>query len=268
MNTASAKQEFMEQDVVLEEWSVQVDRSQPPRRIRIRPYQARDREVVRWLCCETGFLGKPIDPIYRDRELFADLITNPYLDHEPEWALVAESDGRVVGYLLGSVNPHFGRTLMVSGFQTACKMLTRLLTGKYQDHPRSELFVRWMLTKGLMEQPHHPEDAAHLHMNLEKWLRWGGLARRLWTLYEDRLRRAGISRYYAQFFSCSQRNPERMYARCGFKVYARSVTTMWHPEIPDPVAIVCAEKILDDPSLVAAAPQARRWPRLAALHRA
>jgi hypothetical protein len=247
MSFVQAKQEFPDHQLILEEYYVPGGRSHPPRQILIRRYQESDREAVRWLCCETGFLGRPIDPIYRDRELFADLITNPYLDHEPEWALIAESDGQVVGYLLGSANLHFSRTLMLSGFQTVCKMLSRLLTGKYHDHPRSEQFVRWVLTKGLKEQPHHPEEAAHLHVNLEKGYRLGVVALRLWSHYEDMLRVAGISHYYGEFFSCPQRNPERMYAWCGFKLYDRSDTTMFQPEIPDPVTIVCAHKILDDP---------------------
>jgi hypothetical protein len=246
MNRARAKQYFLEK-TILEKCYVNGDRSYPPRLVHIRRYQRSDRFAVRRICCDTGFLGNPIDPIYRDRELFADLITNPYLDYEPEWALITESDGQVVGYLLGSVNPHFSRTLMFSGFQTACKMLSRLLTGKYRDHPRSELFVRWVFTNGFMEQPNHPGNAAHLHMNLEKGYRQGCVARHLWSLYEDMLRAAGINHYYAEFFSCCQRNPERMYSRCGFKLYDRSHTTMFHPEIPDPVTIVCAHKILDDP---------------------
>lgn len=110
--------------------------------VRLRQYQDHDRDEVCRICCETGFLGKPIDGIYRDRELFADLLTNAYLDYEPEWTLVAENKGRIAGYLTGSVDPRFNRTLMKSGFQTACKMLKRLLTGKYADYPRSEQFVR------------------------------------------------------------------------------------------------------------------------------
>ncbi|MEJ2672742.1 MAG: hypothetical protein P8168_11200, partial [Deltaproteobacteria bacterium] len=239
-------QSFLEQQMVLEECQVQSGGSNL-RRVQIRQYQESDRTAVRWICCETGFLGRPIDPIYRDRELFADLITNPYLDNEPEWAFVAESGGQVVGYLLGSVSPHFSRTLMLSGFHTACKMLTRLLTGKYSDHPRSEQFVRWLLTKGFKEQPNHPEDASHLHLNLEKEFRRGIVALRLWSNYEDRLRAVGLSHYYGEFFSCAQRKPETMYARYGFKLYDRSITTMFQPEIPDPVFIVCAHKILDNP---------------------
>ncbi len=54
--------------------------------IRLRSYQDTDREEVRRFCCETGFLGNPIDDIYRDHELFADLFLNAYLDYEPEWS--------------------------------------------------------------------------------------------------------------------------------------------------------------------------------------
>jgi hypothetical protein len=213
--------------------------------IRLRQYRESDREEVRRICCDTGFLGGPIESIYQDRELFADLFTGVYLEHEPDWSLVAESQGRVAGYLLGSVSPHFSRALMLSGFQTACKMLHRLLTGKYSHHPRSEQFVRWVLTKGLMEQPKHPEEAAHLHINLERQLRWGSVALGLLVTFEDKLASAGIDHYYAKFFSCPQRNPERLHDRLGLKVYDRSASTIFQPEIADPINIVCTHKRLN-----------------------
>src|SRR2546423_9551679 len=71
----------------------------------IRKYCARDREIVRHLCCETGFLGNPIDPVFEDRELFADFLTGYYTDWEPESAFVLEVGGVVKGYLLGSRRP-------------------------------------------------------------------------------------------------------------------------------------------------------------------
>lgn len=211
----------------------------------VRQYREKDREGVRRICCETGFLGHPIDPIYQDRELFADLFTKPYLDHEPEWTLVVESGGRIAGYLTGSVRSSFNRTLMLCGFQTACKMLRRLLAGNYSLHPRSEQFVRWVLVKGLAEQPKHPENAGHLHMNLERPLRWGWAARRLLSMYENMLYAAEIDHYYVKFFSCSQRNPERMYHRLRFEVYDRVPSTIFHPEISRAFYIVCAHKRLN-----------------------
>jgi hypothetical protein len=210
-----------------------------------RQYLEPDREEVRRICCDTGFLGNPVDPLFQDRELFADLFTNAYLDYEPEWTLVADRGGLVAGYLTGSVAPGFNRNLMRSGFQTACKMLKRLVTGKYRHHPRSEQFVRWVLTRGLMEQPSHPEGAAHLHLNLERPLRWGAVARRLLATFESMILAAGINHYYAKFFSCPKRNPEHLYDRLGFQVYSRTETTIFQPEIADRVHIVCVQRRLN-----------------------
>ena len=50
----------------------------------VRKFDSRDRDAVRFLCCETGFLGKPVDPVFEDRELFADYLTSYYTDVEPE----------------------------------------------------------------------------------------------------------------------------------------------------------------------------------------
>jgi hypothetical protein len=44
-------------------------------RIRVRPYRAHDLPAVRRICADTGFLGKPINPVFEDRELFADYLT-------------------------------------------------------------------------------------------------------------------------------------------------------------------------------------------------
>ena len=59
----------------------------------IRPYRPSDRDAVRRLCCETGYLGKAIDPVFEDRELFADYLTRFYTDREPESTFVLEQDG-------------------------------------------------------------------------------------------------------------------------------------------------------------------------------
>jgi hypothetical protein len=95
------------------------------------------------------------------------LFATPYLDYGADWAWVADDGGRVVGYLLGSVSPSFNYTLLYSGFQTTRKMITRAATGCYARHPRTRHFIRWLLVNGYREQPRHPEDAAHLHLNLE-----------------------------------------------------------------------------------------------------
>lgn len=211
---------------------------------RIRTYQEADREAIRQLCCDTGFLGRPVEPLFQDRELFADLFTKAYLDHQPEWALVAEVDGRVVGYLLGAVSRHFELALLHSGFQTAAKMLFRLATGRYAHHPRSEEFVRWLLTVGFREQPKHPPNSAHLHWDIERGFHGRGITLRLWQVFEKKLRAAGIRHCYGAFFSYRRRRPEMVYARYGFTVFDRRRTSVFQPEIPGPVEVVCVHREL------------------------
>ncbi|HEV2391987.1 MAG TPA: hypothetical protein VG146_06445 [Verrucomicrobiae bacterium] len=212
---------------------------------RIRPYLDSDRPAIRRLCCDTGFLGNPVDGLFQDRELFADLFTKPYLEYEPEWALVAEVDGRVIGYLLGAVRRNFDFMLMRSGFETAAKMVFRLAAGRYAGHPRSRRFIRWLLTTGFWEQPRHPSNAAHLHWDLDKGFRGRGICLRLWTIYEHRLRQAGVKRCYGAFFSYKRRRPESVYARYGFSVFDRKRTTLFQPEIAEPMEVVCVQKAFE-----------------------
>lgn len=208
----------------------------------IRSYQPTDRDSVCQLCCDTGFLGQPVDLLFRDRDLFAELFTKPYLDYEPECGFVAEAEGRVVGYLLGSVRRHFEWLQMFAGFQTATKMIGRLAMGHYANHPRSKKFIRWLFTSGLSEQPKHPAGAAHLHFNIDQRHRGRGIAARLWKAYQERLREVGVSKCYGAFFSCPKRRPEAAYGRYGFTVYDRRRTTLFEPEISDPVEVVCVCK--------------------------
>ena len=69
--------------------------------ISIRPYEPGDRAAVRRICHETGFMGEPVDWLWRDVESFAELFTGWYTDHEPQSASVIDIDGQVKGYLLG-----------------------------------------------------------------------------------------------------------------------------------------------------------------------
>ena len=104
--------------------------------VKIRKYEKKDRDSVRKICCDTGMLGKPIDEVYIDRELFADMIIAPYLDIEPEHTFVAEHKNKVVGYLSGALNKEFETKRNPKILRTAGKMLWRSLKGNYNNHKR------------------------------------------------------------------------------------------------------------------------------------
>lgn len=209
--------------------------------VSIRPFQPSDRASICRLCCETGFLGEPVDSLFQDRELFAELYTRAYLQHESEWILVAEKHKQVVGYLLGSVRPHFDLVLLRSGLVTTSRILLRLAGGRYDDHPRSRQFIRWLLLSGFWEQPRHPQGAAHLHVQVAKEHRTG-LGIRMWQHYQERLRAAGVKSCYGAFYSRPARRPEIAYSRFGFRVFDRRRTTIFEPEVKELVEVVCVWK--------------------------
>jgi hypothetical protein len=209
----------------------------------VRPYRPEDREAVRRICCETGFLGRPIEPLFADRELYADLMTGPYLDHEPEWAWVAESDGVVVGYLLASVRPDFDRCQLLVGARVTGRMLFRLITGRYANHPPSRRYIRWLILRSAMERPRRPRGAAHLHFNLLEGFR-GRLGLLLWHTFDHRLRQAGIKDLYGEFFSFPGHRPEKPYSHIGFVPFDRRETTLFRDHINESVQIVCLHRRL------------------------
>src|SRR5476649_2472715 len=119
----------------------------------IRSYRPSDREAVRQLCCQTDFLGGPIDPVYEDRELFADFLTTYYTDNEKESSFVLEIDGEIRGYLLGSRKPL--RNQFYS-FRQNLGLSVRALARYSRYNDRSRRFIRWMISQGWREVPAAP----------------------------------------------------------------------------------------------------------------
>src|ERR1700744_5113423 len=121
-------------------------------RFRVRFYEPRDRAALRRICADTGCLGTPIDPLFEDRELFADYLTQYYTDHEPESTLVCEGDGEVMGYLLGSRR---NRAYAFSRLWHNPVLFLRGM-GRYFFRPYNAAtrgYVRWLLTKAAAESP-------------------------------------------------------------------------------------------------------------------
>jgi hypothetical protein len=129
----------------------------------IRSYRKADREAVRQLCCQTGFLGMPIDPVYEDRQLFADFLTTYYTDWEPESSFVVEIDGEIRGYLLGSREPF--KNQLYSFWQNV-SLFVKALTRYFRYNDSSRRFVRWVLVHGPREVPAAPRRVPHFHIRV------------------------------------------------------------------------------------------------------
>jgi hypothetical protein len=163
----------------------------------IRAYRPGDRPVLRAICADTGFLGKPIDPVFEDRELFADYLTSYYTDAEPESTLVCEFDGEVKGYLMGSRFPRrkesFERRklpgLVVRG-------LWRYFRRPYNAASRK--YVKWILTQARKQNPYTPPDIPHFHFNLRPEARSVATTRELVDTFLKYLTDHGEKQVYGQ----------------------------------------------------------------------
>src|SRR6516164_5907732 len=208
----------------------------------IRGYRRSDREAVRKLCCSTGFLGEPIDPVYEDRELFADFLTTYYTDHEPESSFVLELDGEICGYLLGSRRPLLNQ---LYAFQQNLVLGFRALLRFPRYNQRSRRFIRWMLTHGWREVPAAPRRVPHFHINLLPEARKVSTARALMSAYLSYLYRSGEKRVCGQIITFESRRGEKMFARYGFKVLNRAEITKYKALYPESVYLSTVIKNLE-----------------------
>ena len=208
----------------------------------IRSYRPTDRGAVRRLCCQTGFLGEPIDPVYQDHELFADFLTAYYTDWEPESSFVLEIDGEIRGYLLGSRKPL--RNQLYAFWQNVSLFL-KALSRYFHYNQKSRRFVRWMLMYGWREVPAAPRRVPHFHINLLPGARKMSTTRALMSAYLSYLYRCGEKRVYGQIVTFESRRGERMFERYGFKVLNRAEITKYKAIYPESVYLSTVIKTLE-----------------------
>ncbi len=216
------------------------------RQFRLRRYQPSDRERVRQLCCDTGFLGNPIDPVFEDRELFADYLTSYYTDCEPESAFVLEVDGEIKGYLLGCRFPERQRQYE---FGLVLRLVWRgIWRYLFRYNAASRKFVHWILTRGRREVPPAPRDCAHFHINLLPEARNVATTRALMDAYLQYLYEHGEKKVYGQMVTFESRRNARMFERYGFRVLNRSRITKYDDLYHEPVYLCTVIKDLEENS--------------------
>ncbi len=197
----------------------------------IRPYRPEDRAAVRAICADTGFLGKPIDPVFEDRELFADYLTRYYTDEEPESTFVCKHDGVVKGYVMGSRFPkrksRYEARLLP---KLALIGFWRYFTRPYNANTRH--YVRWILTQARKEQPFTPPDIPHFHFNVRPEARSVGETREMVDTYLKYLVEKGEKQVYAQAVAYETRRGMRMFERYGFRVIDEREVTKYREYYP------------------------------------
>ena len=208
----------------------------------VRRYRGSDRDSVRTLCCETGFLGNAIDPVFEDRELFADFLTAYYLRYEPDSAFVVTKEDHLQGYLLGSRYPL--RHQFHSLFQNLIcggKILRRY----FGYRPESRQYIHWLISKAWREVPAAPRTIGHFHINLLPAAKSIVVCRQLIETYLHHLYDHGVKRVHAQMVTFDGRRGSKLFERYGFKVMNQSEITKYRRFTVQPVYLCTIVKNLE-----------------------
>lgn len=218
--------------------------STPDSRFSVRKYRAEDRSAVRKICADTGFLGEPIDPVFEDRELFADYLTDYYLLKEPESSFILEVDGHIRGYLLGARKTSAQKVYdRIHIPLLATKGFWRYLTRPYGAATRK--YIHWIFKNSRKEQPLTPENTPHFHINLLADARKVGTTRALIDAYLIYLAQQGEKAVFGQMVTFESRRGEVMFKRYGFELIDKKRVTKYDGISPEPVYLCTVLKNLD-----------------------
>ncbi len=213
----------------------------------VRPYRPEDRAAIRAICADTGFLGKPIDPVFEDRELFADYLTGYYLDAEPESTFVTLLGGEVKGYMMGSRFPR------KKARYEARKLPGLVLRGLWRYFTRpynaaSRRYVPLDSDQGAARGPFRPARySAHPFQHpagSAKRREHPRARRRLPGLSLRPRRKAGLR----QVVSHGTRRGDRLFARYGFRLVDQREVTKYRELHPDKVHLLTVVKDLTENS--------------------
>lgn len=162
--------------------------------MRVRPYEPRDRVVIRQICCDTADKGEPVERFLRDREVFADLVTSYYTDYEPQSTWVAEREGQVVGYLTGCLNTR--RHRWITFFRIApiaiLKAIGRGTPFRRQTCKLLRDGLKTWLRGGFRREVPLDKYPAHFHINVRQGFRGHEIGRHLIESFLQQAKAAGL----------------------------------------------------------------------------
>lgn len=194
-----------------------------PASIEVRRFTANERQLVRTLCADVAYEGRPLEEwLPLDRELFADLFTAYYTDLEPQSGFVAWADGLFAGYVLTALDTKTQSRAWRRHILPPA--LYRVFTGRYKV-PLSTLpqLVRLGFAYARCGDLHVPLDEypGHLHINIvERFRRFPAVWRALLHKTSRHFRAHGVYGMHGIVMTSRTRMVQK-FERVGFKVLSR-----------------------------------------------
>ena len=174
---------------------------------------ADDRSAVYAVCLRTGDAGLDATASYRDPDLLGHVYAGPYLELEPELAIVLDDGAGAEGYVLGALDTR--------DFEARCEqewwpsLRARYPLGSFPDGSPDERLVRMVHAPVGAPETVVAAYPSHLHIDLLPRWQGGGWGRRLIEALLERLVARGSSGVHLGVAGSNER-AIGFYRRLGF----------------------------------------------------
>ena len=190
----------------------------------LREARMEDLEALGRIAYATGYFGASAAAYFPSPSLFRDLWIKPYLAENDGCNLVAEEDGQILGYVIGTPDLRAYQTWMLGYLP---RVVMDVLLGRYPGALQS---LPYLLRMARYPAKPAPLKAfpAQLHINLLPEARGKGLGQRLLLEHLACLKGRGVAGVQ---LSTSAENTAAvgLYAKLGFGVYHRWSSPLWEP---------------------------------------
>lgn len=191
----------------------------------IRPVTKDDLEAVGQIAYATGFFGQSAAHYFKDANLFRDIWVRSYIHGPGCCNYLAEQEGKVVGYIVGTCNQQ--AHVRYLAFNLFPFVLRRWARGEYPYWASSFLHLLRVFRYSRKAAPAQ-RYPAHLHLNLLPEVRGLGLGRELLQAYLACLK---ARRLPGVQLSTTRENQAAvaLYQKLGFKIFAEYESPLWRP---------------------------------------
>jgi len=185
---------------------------------RIRAYRPGDERELYEICLRTGDSGGDATELYRDPNLLGEVYVGPYVRLAPTLAFVAEDEGGVAGYVLGTADTR--------AFELACErewwpaLRSRYALGVFPANSPDDHLARLIHGPNKTSEDVIERYPAHLHIDLLPRLQGHGFGRSLLETLFDALRAGGVPAVHLGVGLANER-AIGFYERMGFTVVHR-----------------------------------------------
>lgn len=134
--------------------------------LEIAKYSDTDRDAVRDICFQTGFLGRSMEEIVDHGALFLDLSLNYFFTRGGDCRIVARENGKTVGYVLVATdkNDYFAYNKVYYIKRTAAEVATLRLFRKKERKYYARMLMYYL--NGELKMPEFKDYPALLHINV------------------------------------------------------------------------------------------------------